>query len=383
MEVLVLGLTTNDRCYWAFRMAQGIVLLVLMFCIPLLSAQSSETQSPIQQPEKELQSGTALTRQGQFSEAIPHLLAARGHVTNEYAADFNLALCYVATGQPKLAIPVLDELRANGHDNADVNNLLAQAYIGDSQNQKAFEALQRAASFAPTNEKLYIFVADACTSKQAYALGLQIADLGLKNLPNSARLHFERAMFLSLSDQFDSAKNDFDLVQQLAPESDIAFEAKAQKAMFEGNIPEVIRTAREGIRKGHANFMLLTLLGESLLRSGIVTGQPEFEEARQVLEKAVAERANYPSAQLSLGKLYLADNRVGDAIAHLELAQQLDPGNPSVYSNLATAYRKQGDSQKAQEARATLAKLNAAQAEKIRTAPGDRRASYAGTEPTK
>src|SRR5579884_420044 len=240
MEVLVLGLTTNDRCYWAFRMAQGIVLLVLMFCIPLLSAQSSETQSPIQQPEKELQSGTALTRQGQFSEAIPHLLAARGHVTNEYAADFNLALCYVATGQPKLAIPVLDELRANGHDNADVNNLLAQAYIGDSQNQKAFEALQRAASFAPTNEKLYIFVADACTSKQAYALGLQIADLGLKNLPNSARLHFERAMFLSLSDQFDSAKNDFDLVQQLAPESDIAFEAKAQKAMFEGNIPEVI-----------------------------------------------------------------------------------------------------------------------------------------------
>jgi predicted Zn-dependent protease len=354
-----------------------------MFCIPLVSAQISERQSPIQQPEKELQSGTALTRQGQFSKAIPHLLAARGRVTNEYAADFNLALCYVAINQSKVAIPILNELRTNGHDNADVNNLLAQAYVGDSQNRKAIEALQRAASFMPTNEKLYIFVADACTSKQAYLLGLQVVDLGLKNLPGSARLHFERAMFLSLSDQFDSAKNDFELARQLAPESEIAFEAKAQESMFEGNIAEVIRTAREGISKGHGNFMLLTLLGESLLRSGIVTGQPEFEEARQALEKAVAERANYPSAQLSLGKLYLAENRVGDAIAHLELAQQLDPGNPSVYSNLATAYRKQGDSQKAQEALATLAKLNAAQAEKIRTAPGDRRASYAGTEPTR
>src|SRR5581483_7228719 len=161
-------------------------------------------------------------------------------------------------------------------------------------------------------------------------------------------------------------------------DSEIAFLATAQKAMFEGNISEVIRSARQGINKGHDNFMLLTLLGEALLRSGISPGQPQFEEARQALEKAVAERANYSSSQLSLGKLYLAENRANDAVAHLETARQLDPGNASVYSNLAAAYRRKGDAQKAQDALATLAKLNAAQAQKIRTAPGDRRASYAG-----
>jgi tetratricopeptide (TPR) repeat protein len=361
--------------------AQAVIVLAILFFVSMVSAQSSESLTATQQePERELERGTGLTRQGQFAQAIPHLLAAHGRVSNEYAADFNLSLCYVATDQPKLAIPLLDALRASGHDNADVNNLLAQAYVGDSQSQKAIEALQRAASFAPTNEKLYIFVADACTSKQAYSLGLQVVDLGLKNLPNSARLHFERAMFLSSSDQFDNARNDFESAQRLAPESDIAFDAKAQEAMFEGNIPDAIRTARNGISKGHQDFMLLTLLGEALLRSGITPSQPEFEEARQALQKAVAERANYSSAQLSLGKLYLAGNRLNDAIAHLEVARQLDPGNPSIYSNLATAYRRQGDTRKAQEALATLARLNAAQAEKIRTAPGDRRASYAVTE---
>jgi len=346
--------------------------------IRAIEIQSGQPSSD-RDSELELQKGTALTRTGQFAGAIPHLLAARGRVANEYAANFNLALCYVATSQPKLAVPILSELRAGGHDNADVSNLLAQAYVGDSENQKAIEALHRAASLTPANERLYIFVADACMGKQAYGLGMQVVDLGLRNLPHSGRLHFERAMFLSLLDEFDSAKPDFELARELAPDSDIAFVATAQQAMFEGNIPEVIRSAREGISKGRANFMLLALLGEALLRSGIRPGQPEFEEARQALENSVAERLNYPSSHLALGKLYLMDNRVQEAVAHLENARQLDPANPSVYSSLAAAYRKQGDLSKARQALAALSQINAAQAEKIRSASGDRRAGYAGS----
>src|SRR6185312_7622205 len=162
-------------------------------------------------------------------------------------------------------------------------------------------ATRRAAGLSPSNEKLYMFVADACMAKQNYALGLQIVDLGLNNLPNSARLHFERAMFLSLLDQFDNAKKDFELARSLAPDSDIAFLAAAQESMFEGNIAEAVRVARDGISKGHENFMLLTLLGEALLRSGVTQGQPEFEEAQNALERAVAGSPNYPSAQLALG----------------------------------------------------------------------------------
>src|SRR6516162_2581042 len=111
------------------------------------------------QAEEELQKGTALTRAGSFAEAIPHLRAAEGRVSNKYAARFNLSLCLVATGQPKQAIPILTTLRSAGHD-VDVNNLLAQAYVGDGQNQQALEALQRASKLAPENERLYLYVAD-------------------------------------------------------------------------------------------------------------------------------------------------------------------------------------------------------------------------------
>ena len=120
----------------------------------------------------------------------------------------------------------------------------------------------------------------------------------------------------------------------------------------------------------------LALLGEALLRSGAAPSQAEFEEAQQALETAISERPNYLSSQLALGKLYLFEGRTADAIVHLEIARNLGPNNPAVYSKLAAAYRKAGDLPKAQDALATLAKLNQEQAERIRTAPGDRKAGY-------
>jgi len=343
------------------------------------AASDRSARNPDSQAEEELQKGTALTRAGSFAEAIPHLLAARGRASNDYAASFNLGLCFVATGQPKQAIPILTALRAAGHDNADVNNLLAQAYVGDGQNQKALEALQEASKLAPEDEKLYLFVADACMVKQEYGVGLQVVDLGLDRFPISAHLHYQRGMFLALLDDLDASKKDFDQARGLAPETDIAFVAATQKAMFEGDVLEAVRAAREGVKKGHHDYVLLTLLGEALLRSGISPGQPEYTEAQEALEKSVAERPNYAGSQLALGKLILLDNRLGDAIAHLETARQLDPKNASVYSNLAAAYRRRGDLQQAKNMLAVLANLNEAQAEKIRSAPGDRKADYPGS----
>ena len=330
------------------------------------------------QAEEELQKGTALTRRGSFMEAIPHLLSARGRVSNEYAAGFNLALCYVGTGQSKQAIEVLNGFVNQGHDNTDVQNLLAQAYIGNSQSQAAFAALQKAATLTPQNEKLFSFVADACMSHQEYALGLKVVNLGLRNLPQSARLHYERGIFLAQLDEFDQAKPEFELARKLAPGSEIAYLSSAYEELFAGNISETIRVAREGVKRGYENYTLLTILGEALIRSGIVLGQAEFAEAQTALERSVALQPNDPNSQISLGKLYLIANRLDDAVADLERARQIDPNKPSVYANLAKAYQRRGDVQKAQDALAVLARLNQAQAERISSAPGDRKAGYAG-----
>lgn len=343
-----------------------------------LSAMQESESEPMSQQENdaELQTGTVLTHKGLFSDAIPHLLAARAGTPREYAVNFNLALCYVGTSQFKLAIEVLSSLRG-GHNRGDIENLLAQAYIGNAQPKEAWAALQKAAVLSPQNEKLYVFVADACMEHHDYDLGLRVVDIGLHNVPLSARLHYERAMFLSQLDEPDQAKQDFKLAGALAPGTEIGYLAASQKELFEGEISEAIRSAREGEKQGFGNPVLLTILGEALIRSGVSPGQPEFGEAQTALERAVSQRSNDPASQIALGGLYLMTGRLRDAISHLETARQLDPGKPSVYAYLAKAYQRQGDAQQAQEALATLEKLNREQADRISSATGDRRLGYA------
>ena len=326
--------------------------------------------------EAELQAGTKLTREGAFAEAIPHLLAARGHVVNEYAASFNLALCYVGTRQFDQSLEVLQGLRKAGHENAEVENLLAQDYVGKGLSKPALEALQRAAAMTPANETLYLFVGDACMDRHDYALGLGVVDLGLKNVPDSARLHYQRGMFLALLDRFDQARADFDAAQELARGSEIGYLAAANEELYAGNPGEAARWAREGVEKGNQSPSLLTILGESLIRTGVRPGEPGFREAQAALEKAVAVRSADANAQISLAKLYLLADRPADALVHLEKARDLDPENPAAYAGLAKAYQRHGDLQLARDALAMLAKLNQVQAERISAAPGDRRAGY-------
>ncbi len=259
---------------------------------PLATMKQSGTgQNP--QAESELQTGTELTRGGHFEEAIGHLLEAQGRVSNEYAAEFNLALCYVATGQFAKAIPLLSRLREQGRENASVENLFAQAYAGNDQAGEAFEALQRAAAFTPKDEKLYLFVADAFLGRQEHAQSLRVIELGMQHLPDSARLHYERGYLLSMLDDFDEAKAEFERAARLAPHSEIGYLATAQENLFGGNLAEVIHVARTASSEGKQDYQLLAILGEALIRAGASPGQAEFAEARDALEKSVAARPNY------------------------------------------------------------------------------------------
>ena len=333
-------------------------------------------------PTSDLETGVALTRQGHFAEAIPHFLAARGHAADRetFVLEFNLALCYVGTRQFAPAIDILAHLESGRHA-AEVDNLLAQAYIGNHQPEAAQKAFQEAAALAPGDERLFLLVAEACFDEHYYELGERAVEAGLKGLPNSARLLFERGMLRSQLDETDPANRDFELARKLAPDSDIGYIAAAEEALLSGNVQETIRAARAGIAAGHPHYLLLTMLGEALLRGGATPATPnEFAEARSALERAVAARPGYSSAHIALGRVYLAERRLPEAIAQLEAGRQLDPRSRAVYSALAAAYRQAGKPDKAREAIAALAELNREEAARIGSAEGGH-SGYSGGRP--
>jgi tetratricopeptide (TPR) repeat protein len=333
------------------------------------AAQSASNNEP--SAEAELQRGNELTRSGRFGEAIPHLLAARGRVSNEYAAEFNLALCYVGLGEFQKAIPVLTALRGGNDEHASVEDLLSQAYAGNDQAKEAFEAFQKAAALTPKDEKLYLLVAAAFLEKQQYPQGLRVVQSGLRNLPDSARLHYELGYVLWQLQEAGLAKQEFERATSLAPHSGIGFLAAAQESLMLGDLSRTIQTARAGVHEGFADYQLLALLGDALIRDGASPGQPAFSEAKEALEKSIVARPSFASSQIALGRLLLQEEHVETAIEHLELGRRLAPQNPSPYMLLATAYRKRGQLDQAQMMLAMVAKLNEEQAQRRRQAFGE------------
>lgn len=322
--------------------------------------------------EQEMQKGIELTRRGMFAEAIPHFLTVRGRVTDPYALEFNLALCYVGVRKAADAIPILEKLRRGGHDTPPVENLLAQAFVSTQKKDEAWTALHRASALTPGNEKLYAFVADACSEQREFEFGLRVLALGLEHLPASARLHYQKGYFLARLDRLDEGRREFDLARDLAPQSELAVLAETQKNYYLGNLAETIRTARAASRDGRANDLVLAILGDALLREGATPGQAEFGEAETVLRKSIERRPDNASAQISLGYLLLIADRFDEALIHLEKGRELDPANPAAYRHLSALYRKRGDSQRADKMLAMLAKLNADEAARIYSAPGER-----------
>lgn len=319
--------------------------------------------------------GISLTQHGHFEEAIPHFVNARGHVRDEYAANFNLALCYVATQKFENAISILTPLRTQSAT-AAVNNLLTQAYVGLGQYSRASEPFQKAVAQTPDDEKLYLFIADACLDRGAYDFGLQVLDAGVSHLPRSARLHYERGVFLSFENEPDAAVADFDLARKSDPQSDIAYMAAGQKELLEGHVAEAIRVTCEGIRKGHSNYILLTIFADAVLRSGAQVGTPDFSEAESALKRSLSEKPNFADSHAFLGELYLLAGQIDDAIAQLETARKLGPESASVYSHLAMAYRRKGDSPAAEKALEKLAALNRQQSARYKTDASGNRAGY-------
>lgn len=330
--------------------------------------------------ESEFRTGVQLTQTGHFQEAIPHLLAAQGHVADKYAANFDLALCYVGIGRFNDAVGVLNSLTDEGHATAAVNNLMAQAWIGAGQPQRAFAAFQAAVQETPSDEKLYVLVADQCTASGAYDMGMRVVDLGLHHLPRSARLHYERAAFFTYENQVDQASSEYQRAAKLAQGSALSYMATAQDDLLQGKIQDAIGVARKGIRTGHDNYILLTIFGDAVARAEISPNEALYSEAEQALTKSIAERPRYAPSQLALGELLLAAGQVDEAINHLEQARALAPADPAVYSHLAIAYRREGRAGQEQEMLANLAKLNQQQAQKYKT-DSPNKAGYVASAP--
>ena len=208
------------------------------------------------QAARELKLGSSLTREGKLQEAIPHLLSARSAGASAYATGINLGICYIGTGRYSEAIAELEVLRTGETATAAVHNLLAQAYLGDGQVGRAWDSFLAASALTPNDEKLYAYMADACTDQHRFEMGLRAMDVGIGHISDSARLHYERGLFLAQLGRLDEAGPEWERAAQLAPGSYIATLSLVQRDLYDGRISEATQRVLAMVSAGNGRLPL-------------------------------------------------------------------------------------------------------------------------------
>jgi hypothetical protein len=77
-----------------------------------------------------------------------------------------------------------------------------------------------------------------CTKYDAFDLGLEIIEMGLRHLPESERLIFQRGVIRAMQSQFDLAEQDFQRAARLAPEKEFELRGLRRQLYADGQSPK-------------------------------------------------------------------------------------------------------------------------------------------------
>jgi tetratricopeptide (TPR) repeat protein len=307
----------------------------------------------------QFEAGVALGEAAAYAEAARFFGASRRGYKDPYAAAYNQILMLIEGGEYQPAIDVADDLFGHGMKTAELYNLVSRAYVGTDRLKDAYDALREAARLEPTGEAHYLDLALICLDHENYDLGLEIVEVGLTYLPDSSRLHLHRGVVLAMKGLMEQAETEFDRARQLAPDGAAAYVALAMTWMQTGRTPKAVDMLRERARLERSNAAIQHMFGVALVRSGVDPSEPAGLEAINAFRAAIRLDPQLGGAYAELGKMLLKRDEIESSIAALERAVALEPDRVAPAYSLAQAYRRTGQTARAQALLARVSALNA------------------------
>ncbi len=307
------------------------------------------------------EAGVALGRAGAHAEAALFFGSARQRgVGDRYVAGFNQVLMLVNAGDHAAAVGIAEDMLAGGTIRAELYSLVSRAYYGAGRIKDAYDALRTAARMEPETEEHYVDLAMICLDLENHDLGLEIVDVGLHYRPASPLLYLQRGVLLAMKAQLGDAETAFEQARRLAPDRPAAHAALAMVWMQTGQTDKAVESLRKESRLRSDHIVPYTF-AVALVRSGVDPASPEAVEALNALRASIQVNGEFAPARSQLGRLLLKRNDLEGAVRELEKATALDPDATAALYNLAQAYIRKGDKERAALLLERVSRMNAAE----------------------
>jgi len=312
-------------------------------------------------PQIHFESGALLAKAGRYDAAARHFGIAWTSHPDPYLAGYNYALAQLRNQNPDAAIQACEQLLSKGFDKkAELQNLLAQAYVKKGRIREAYESLRTATQLDPVDETNYLDLIALCLNHQNLDLGLEISAIGLARLPQSDRLHLQRGVVWAMKGQFEEARDSFDRAAKLAPAKGLPQVALGLVLLQTDRTAEAVEVLRRRAAAVKQDYLVLWFLGEALNRAGVEPDTVEGREAVRVLRRSIQLNPELVPPRVLLAKMLTRAGDLAGASAQLETALKLEPDNVGATYQLAQVLSKKGDSARARE---LFAKVSQAKAE--------------------
>jgi tetratricopeptide (TPR) repeat protein len=264
-------------------------------------------------------------------------------------AQFDLALSYLLAGhyqqaaeqirsyiEQRPATPTASEAAAGW-------SLLGLAEARGGDADKAAVALRQAANLEPGNEEHWLNLTRELMEASRYGEAVSASKEGIAANPNSYALQLRLGAAELAGGHYQEAEAAFRELVDAHDPLPTSYVGLAQVLLREGRAEEaaaVVTAAEQQIGK---DFLLSYFRGLSLDRAG------KRNEAMVAFREAISMNPGSSEARLGLGKSELAAGQANEAIAELQEALRLHPGDAQARRLLSQAYRRTGDTKRAEE----------------------------------
>ena len=248
------------------------------------SGECAESAANYAQSQPQIEGNTSALRQygscllalGRAPEAVDvltRLLSVEDNGPNRQG----LARAQMEAGRRADALGTLQPLTSS--DSRDSSALLLAAEIAEADNHtpQAIAWLRQAMQLDPKRVESYLYFAEISFNHGSYQVGIDFLDLGLKLLPEDARLHVARGVLEVQISKLDSALSDFQEAHRLDPKLSFADDAMGVLFSQKHDLSSALTLFEERSRKQPNDPLLQYLYAEALSESG--TNSPEKIEA--------------------------------------------------------------------------------------------------------
>ena len=255
----------------------------------------------------------------------------------------NLGLALNESGRHAEAVDVLeDEVESVTVPDIDTLRLLAEAQRATMDPEGALATLQRGIGLYLRNEGLYLQLAEVCIEHGAYDLGLEITDIGARNVSDSHGILTMRGILLAELGRYEEAEAAFESAIARDPDAKSASVGLSLTLEKTGRADESLEVLRERAERDPTDAVSRFFFAQALIKRGVTAGSPAFDEALEALSVATRNLPREAPPRIELGKLYLKAGQPEQAIPILEEAVDLAPADRQATYNLMIALRRVG-----------------------------------------